>query len=290
MASVDDSPVFRPLRRDELDTALDWAAAEGWNPGLADAEAFWAADPGGFWALEVAGALIGTASTVVYGEGQLGFVGLFIVRPEWRGRGLGSRFWRFFIDRLQGRLAPGGGAALDGVFAMQAYYARSGFRFTHRSLRMEGRAQPGAVDPRLCDATTPDFAQVLAFDRLCFGAERRDFLRLWLRPEGGRALAWCGPGGSVRGYGVVRPCRNGFKIGPLFAEEPAVAEALFAGLSAHAAGAPLFLDIPENHPEAVALAARHGLREGFGCARMVTDGFPALPWERVYGVTSFELG
>ena len=39
----------RPMRRPELDLALDWAAAEGWNPGLRDADAFWAADPEGFW-------------------------------------------------------------------------------------------------------------------------------------------------------------------------------------------------------------------------------------------------
>jgi len=286
------SPVFRSLRRDELDTALDWAAAEGWNPGLADAEAFRAADPDGFWAMEAEGELIGTASTVVYEGGRLGFVGLFIVRPDWRGQGLGTRFWRFFIDRLRERLAPEGGAALDGVFAMQAYYARSGFRFTHRNLRMEGTGEPGsgADHPGLREAASFDFAELRAYDRLHFGAERREFLNLWVRPEGGRALVWRRPDGLPGGYGVIRPCRRGFKIGPLFADDPQGAEALFAALSRHAAGAPLFLDVPENNPRALALAARHGLRESFGCARMVTGRFPALPWERIYGVTTFELG
>src|SRR3712207_6914266 len=32
---------------------LDWAAAEGWNPGLRDADAFWAADPDGFMLAEL---------------------------------------------------------------------------------------------------------------------------------------------------------------------------------------------------------------------------------------------
>jgi len=300
-----DAPRFRQLRRDELDTALAWAEAEGWNPGLADAEAFWAADPDGFWGMEAGEELIGTASTVVYtgsrGEkGNLGFVGLFIVRPEWRGRGVGTAFWDFFIAQMQERLggeAGEGGAALDGVFAMQEYYGRSGFRFTHRNLRMEGVGVAVPPDPALIDAATAvDFEELLAFDRLHFGAERRDFLRRWIHPQGGSALAVRGKGrgesgeGNLRGYGVIRPCRRGFKIGPLFADDPAVAEALFAGLSSHAAGEPVFLDVPENHSAALDLATRHGLRQQFGCARMISGSFPRLPWERIYGVTTFELG
>jgi len=39
---------IRPMKRDEMNLAVEWAAAEGWNPGLNDAEPFYAADPGGF--------------------------------------------------------------------------------------------------------------------------------------------------------------------------------------------------------------------------------------------------
>lgn len=243
----------------------------------------------GFWAMELEGELIGTASTVVY-EGVLGFVGLFIVRPEWRGQGLGNAFWEFFIGQLQERLKNGeGGAALDGVFAMQEYYGRSGFQFTHRNLRMEGVGVAGALNARLIEAAEADFDALSAFDREHFGANRRDFLEKWIHPHGGRALAWQDEGG-LRGYGVIRPCRLGFKIGPLFADDPEVAEALFVGLSQQAVGEPIFLDVPENHPAALELATRHGLREVFGCARMMMGRFPRLPWDRIYGVSTFELG
>ena len=43
------NPVLvRTMSRAELDLAVDWAAAEGWNPGLHDATAFHATDPGAF--------------------------------------------------------------------------------------------------------------------------------------------------------------------------------------------------------------------------------------------------
>ncbi|AGA91039.1 hypothetical protein Thimo_2296 [Thioflavicoccus mobilis 8321] len=45
--------IVRAMTRAELDTLVDWAAAEGWNPGLNDAQIFWDTDPDGFVAAEL---------------------------------------------------------------------------------------------------------------------------------------------------------------------------------------------------------------------------------------------
>lgn len=281
-------PIFRPLRRPELDALIGWAAAEGWNPGRGDAEAFWAADPEAFVGIDCGGELIGGGAIVSY-AGEAGFMGLFIVRPEWRGRGLGGKFWNYRRDRLRARLQPGRPISMDGVFAMQPFYAKGGFAFTHRNLRMEGVGRAAALAEGLADLASLSFAEVEAYDHRHFQAPRPDFLRLWIRPEGGRALGKVREG-RLAGCGVVRPCITGFKIGPLFADTPEIAEELFTALSAHAAGCPLFLDTPENNPAALELAARHGMKEVFGCARMVLGPVPPLPWLSIYGVTTFELG
>ena len=96
--------------------------------------------------------------------------------------------------------------------------------------------------------------------------------------------------GVLTGYGLIRSCRQGFKIGPLFAADGATADALFRGLGDFATGEPIFLDVPENNPQALALAERHGLREVFGCARMYYGPRPDQPDDEIYGVTTFELG
>lgn len=283
------SPHFRPLTRPELDTTLQWATREGWNPGLHDAEAFWAADPEGFYGLEYKGELIGTGSIVTYAR-RLGFVGLFIMQPEFRGRGFGRQLWRNLIEKLRERLDPGAPAALDGVFAMQDYYARSGFVFSHRNLRMEGLGQPSATpSPHLVELGALPFTDVCAYDHAHFLAQRRSFLRLWIQPPGGLALGYLRDE-KLSGLGIIRPCARGYKIGPLFADNEEIAESLFTALSAHAAGQPIFLDIPENNPAAVALAQRHSLAECFGCARMIMGPPHRVPWNTVYGVTTFELG
>jgi hypothetical protein len=96
--------------------------------------------------------------------------------------------------------------------------------------------------------------------------------------------------GAVQGYGVLRRCRTGCKIGPLFAETAAGAEALFQSLAAEAGSESVFLDVPEPNPEARALAARYGLVPAFETARMYRGPDPQLPLSRIFGITTFELG
>jgi GNAT superfamily N-acetyltransferase len=279
---------IRAMSRGELDVLVAWAADEGWNPGLNDADLFWDTDPAGFVAAEADGALVGGGSIVSY-DGRFGFMGFFIVAPAERGRGLGRRLWAHRRDALIARLRPGAAVGLDGVFAMQAFYARGGFRMAGRDLRMEGVGASAPLAAGLVDAREVSPAALAAYDAGRFPAPRPGFVERWIAQPGARALAAV-DGGAIRGYGVVRPCRTGFKVGPLFAADAAVAEPLFRGLGDHAAGAPLFLDVPEANRAAMDLARRHGMREVFGCARMYLGPRPALPEHEVFGVTTFELG
>ena len=85
--------VVRRMAESELNLALEWAAAEGWNPGLHDAECFYAADPEGFFLGEFAdGEPIGCVSAVAYDK-HYGFLGFYIVKPQYRGRGFGLQLW-----------------------------------------------------------------------------------------------------------------------------------------------------------------------------------------------------
>lgn len=285
--------VIRQMTRSELDQLVGWAAAEGWNPGLHDAESFWATDSEAFVAAELDGELVGGGAITSY-AGEFGFMGFFIVRPEFRGHGLGNTLWLARRDRLLARLRPGASIGMDGVFAMQDYYAKGGFVFSHRDLRFRADIPQETTAPALGEeAVVPlarlPFEEVLAYDRSCFPAARANFLSVWIAQPDSLAVG-CLRGGKLSGYGVVRRCQEGCKIGPLFADDAQAAEALYAHLATFAAGGPLFLDAPENNPAAMALVQRHGMVEVFGCARMYLGPVPTLAQERVFGVTTLELG
>ena len=79
---------IRAMRPEEIALATDWAAAEGWNPGLADATCFATVDPLGFLIGELDGSPAATVSCVNYDD-RFSFLGFYIVRPDLRGRGHG---------------------------------------------------------------------------------------------------------------------------------------------------------------------------------------------------------
>ena len=279
---------IRQMTRDELDKLIEWAAREGWNPGLDDAEVFWAIDPEGFVAAEMDGELIGGGSIVAYGK-KYGFMGFFIMRPEYRGRGLGDHLWHERKRRLLARLDADAAIGLDGVFNMQHYYARGGFRFVGRDLRFEGLGMDLPQPKHVIDASVLPFERIDAYDRRHFPAPRSRFLQDWIQLPGGYALAVV-DGGEIRGYAVMRPCRTGYKIGPLFAANAGVAESLLVAIASRVPGEPIFLDVPEINGDALALVARYRMSEVFGCARMVLGPIPELPVAEIFGVTTFELG
>lgn len=277
--------VTRTMSRDEVALAIDWAAHEGWNPGLHDARTFPAADPQGFFVGTVAGEPVASISVVKYQPG-FAFLGLYIVRPGWRGRGLGWALWQHGMAWAAGRQV-----GLDGVVAQQPRYRRSGFELAWRNVRYEGRGgAPAPEEAHVVDLARVPLESVCAFDRAYFPADRTAFLRAWLAQPDAAARGWV-EDGRLQGYGVIRRCRSGWKIGPLFAERERFAECLFLSLCSRAgADEPVYLDLPEANAAAVALAQRHHMRIVFETARMYTGRPPAMNMHGLYGVTTFELG
>ncbi len=277
---------IRTMTRPDLDLAVEWAAAEGWNPGLHDADAFFATDPTGFFIGELDDQPIGCISAVRYG-GAFGFVGFYIVREPFRGQGYGIQLWQRAMGYLGDQ--PTG---LDGVFAQQENYARSGFRFAYRNLRFafNGPRPVAEPHPALVPLQAVPLEALAAYDRGCFPAARETFLKKWITLPDAHGLAFA-EGGTLRGYGVIRRCRSGCKIGPLFADDAPTARLLWANLAAWAApNEPVYLDVPEVNQPAMHLAADFGMTEVFGTARMYRGTAPAFDVRRVFGVTSFELG
>jgi GNAT superfamily N-acetyltransferase len=281
-ATAADWPVFE-----------SWAAAEGWNPGPADGGCFLAQDPDGWFLGRIDGTPVSAISLVNYGE-TFSFLGFYLVHPEYRGRGLGYATWQAGLRHAGDRVI-----GLDGVVAQQENYRKSGFTLAHRNIRYVGEVAagtPASAPPAVRPAAEVEFAAIEAYDSAFFPAERPVFLRHWLAAPGHIALAAVADG-EVVGYGAIRPAPAFAKVGPLFADTPEVAEALFQALvdalaAAGGDGEPVqvALDVPEPTPAAVALAERHGMKPSFETARMYTGPVREIDLARVYGITSFELG
>lgn len=283
MSSLDYS--IRTMTRDEVDLAIAWAASEGWNPGLYDAESFYATDPNGFLLGEINHEPIAVISAVKYGK-IFGFIGFYIVRPDHRGQGYGLAIWNAAVEYLTGR-----NIGLDGVVAEQGNYQKSGFKLAYRNARYEGVSGHSVLpSSEIVNLSQLSLEQIVDYDRPFFPEDRTCFLQQWLNQPESIALGMLHEG-LLSGYGVIRPCRCGYKIGPLFADSPALAASLFGALQSQIpAGKPIYLDTPVINQNAVALAEKYQMKLVFETARMYTESFPDLPLDRIFGVTTFELG
>ncbi|MFG2549269.1 GNAT family N-acetyltransferase [Streptomyces sp. NPDC048581] len=271
-ADLDDWPVVR-----------GWAVDEGWNPGVADSAAFFAQDPEGFFIGRIDGEPVSAISVVNYGA-DYAFLGWYLVRRDVRGRGYGLTTWKTALAHAENRTV-----GLDGVVAEQDNYRRSGFEPAHRTFRFTGTA-PAAEAPADVRAVRPeDLAEIIAYDGACTPADRPRFVEHWLTGPGHHAVVRR-DGDRVTGYGVIRPGQDCPRIGPLFADTPEDARALLAALTAQAAGREVAIDVPETNAAAVALAEEAGFKPSFETARMYTGPVRSYARERVFGVTTLELG
>lgn len=281
-AATDDGFRIRAMRAEEIGLALDWAAAEGWNPGSADASCFASVDPAGFLIGERAGEPASTISVVNYDE-RFAFLGFYIVRPDLRGRGFGLRTWQAAIAHAGARTI-----GLDGVVAQQESYRKSGFELAYNNVRYGGVPASLRQSADTVSLAETPFDLIERDDATAFPASRRSFLRHWIAAPGhvGRALL---RGGRLVAWGVIRPCRRGRQ------DRSAVRRRSLSRRSGVRRaggrdGRRGLSRLPQPNHAAVALAVAHGLAPVFQTARMYSGPIRAVALARVFGVTTFELG
>ena len=276
---------IKTMTRKEIDIAIEWAANEGWNPGLHDADCYSIPDPNGFLIGYLDDEPIATISVIKYSE-SIGFLGFYIVKPEYRGKGYGIQIWNAGLKYLDGL-----NIGLDGVVAQQDNYKKSGFKLAYRNIRFEGVG--GGSSPEnseIVELSTLPFEIIDSYDQPFFPAKRSRFIKSWINQPDSHALGVM-QNGKLSGYGVIRKCRSGYKVGPLYADSSELAESLFLSLKSKInPSEPAFLDIPEVNREAVSLAKRHKMNVVFETARMYTKESPDIPLNRLFGVPSFEIG
>lgn len=276
---------IRPLKDSELPLVLQWAIREDWNPGPYDAAVFNAADPGALIALEFQGTPVGLISSARLNEDH-GFVGFFMLSPEYRHTRFGWRLLHANLERMEG-LVMGS----ETIFELVRTYARYGLKPYYNTTSYQGVApshpRKWSLGVEFATTTTPD--ELIAYDATSTGVVREAYLREWFRIPRSLVVVFR-RAGRLCGIGMARQCHRGVRIGPLQADDPAAAEALFDALVGLAPGEPVEIDCPEINPDGPKLARAKGLVACSQTSRLYRGKPPDGRLERVYGLVSFSLG
>lgn len=281
----------RVMTKQDLQMVMGWAAREGWNPGKYEVEPLYAVDPRGYKVLEVDGEPIASLASVQHSQ-DFAFLGLYIVKPEFRGKGYGKLLW----DISMGTLVDCKTIGLNGVLSQIDNYRKSGFYPSHLNTRWQGtsfypfnKTDP-AKDVILKRRDDFSFSRLIDYDAKIFTTPRSAFLNKWLAMPESHVLAAV-DGDILRGYGVISAAEQGYKVAPLFADNIAIAEKLYGALCQCIGDKKsIYLDTAETNPHVSILAKRFGLEKTFDTLRMYRGQAPQIQDSKIFGLTTLEIG
>ena len=285
---------IRPLEAGDIALVTEWARNEGFCPGEGDVDIYRQTDRQGLWVGCLEGEPIGCLAGVRYSQAY-GFMGLFLVTPPHRGRGYGVQLWRHALEHLGDVSCVGLEAAPDRIDD----YAGWGFRAASPTTRWQLNSLDMPWEPAqddqlsLVDASSLPDEVVQAYDASREPSPRPHFLSDWLHHPAGTVLALVDGQGQCHGFGRIRPCLlrqgTGWRIGPLLADNPELAERLLRGLLQRHQGVVL-LDGPGANPAAGSLLQRLGFAPISETLRMYRGAQPQVSLADVYGLACLELG
>jgi len=278
--------IVRNMTLDEVENvAVEWATTEGWNPGLNDARMFYNADPNGFFVGLLNNVPIACVSAVAY-NAEFGFMGFYVVKPGYRREGYSLKLYRTALRHLSTQ-----NIGLDGVVEQQENYRKIGYKMAYRNIRYEGITTPCTAHfPNIHRISDVPLNSLTTYDSKLFPAPRAKFVEEWINQPEGAAFAAANDG-VISGYGVIRRCRKGYKIGPLFADSKEIADQLLQSLAGSVLpNEAFYLDIPDVNALAIELVNNFSMRKVFETARMYSKSSPNIDLKKIFGITSFELG
>ena len=272
---------IRTMSLSDLEMVLGWAKDEGWNPGLSDASAFFAADPEGFFLADVEGMPAASISVVNHSEDHA-FLGLYICKPEFRGQGIGFALWNAALEHADHR-----SVTLEGVVEQQSNYARSGFAPLGKTVRYAGHiaANPSGLD----HASAQDLSWVLKADQIATGHARPRFAEAWFSDTDTRKTMVLREADEPVAFATFRTCVDGTKIGPLHAETEAQAKRLLAG-NPFATSGTTYVDVPSASNALTNLVTSLGFEPTFETAKMVRGTAAKSNPPEFHALTTLELG
>jgi len=254
---------LRLMSRTDIPAGMRLKDIAGWNQTPADWERFLRASPAGCFVAEAEGKVVGTATTIVY-EGRFAWIGMVLVDPDYRGRGIGTRLLEKTIAHLDACRVPT--MKLDATPQGKPIYEKLGFVTEYEIERWTLKRAPGAATVT-GESPAPDLERILSADREVFGADRGDLLRS-LDGDAPEFTLTAHFLGHLTGYTLGRRGSRADHLGPWMARDEASARDLLDRFLRCSGRETVFVDCFREHPCARQLVRSRGFEFSRPLTRM----------------------
>ena len=290
---------IKPFMPTDLDVVTGMAREQDFAPGMGDIEIYANTDRQGIWLAWQDNVPVGCIAAVTYSP-SYAFIGLFVVKPEHRGQGIGRRLWQHALKTLNSVECVG----LEAAVQMVGFYEQAGFQkdciTTRRQMlcRSDQSEHPNTTLLQRSDITVVPLGEISLeaiqrYDERHEISPRPHFLELWLRHRAGSVFVARDAHGECHGYVRIRPCLlpigEGWRVGPWLAEDPGMASLLLNNAMDRHKGVVL-IDTPGHNPSATTITTAKGFKPMGSTVRMYKGVMPEGHDRNVYGLACLELG
>jgi GNAT superfamily N-acetyltransferase len=291
---------LRTMTMADIPSGMRLKNLAGWNQTPTDWERFLRASPDGCFVMEEDGQVIGTATTIAY-DGRFAWIGMVLVDPDFRGRGIGTRLLEKAIEYLDARGIPT--IKLDATPQGRPIYEKLGFVAEYEIERCVLR-RPCLGQMALRQGTRPKaemtlgdrisdrlLESVFKLDAEVFGGDRSGLLRSLHADAPAFTLTTPTSVGDVTGYALGRCGSHADHLGPWVARDKRTVRQLLLEFLGRSQREALFVDLVKPNAHADALLRS----QGFGFSRPLTrmyrgpNAHPGRP-EFVCGILGPEFG
>jgi N-acetylglutamate synthase-like GNAT family acetyltransferase len=265
--------------------AVQLANTMNWNMTVEDFELMVKLEPSGCFVQFHRQERIGIATSVRFGK--VGWFGNFVVKEDYRGEGAGSILIKHAIDYLKNK-----GVETIGLYAyphLVKFYESFGFEPDTNFVVVQGKAAFLATQEPQKAAKKTDVPEVIAFDRGCFGADRRKLLETILLSKGNLCYVST-ENKEITGYVAAKVYDKIAEVGPLIckADHVKASTLLLKTILNKLDGFNVFMYIPKKETELLNILHKARLKEDFTVVRMFL-GSPVAK-NCIYTAESLERG
>lgn len=279
--------LIRQMTHRDIPVGMQLKALARWNQTEADWRVFLEANPDGCFAAVCDDQVVGTTTVIRYGR-SLAWIGMVLVHPEHRGRGIATALMRNAINHA----AECPTIKLDATVAGQRVYEALGFveEWTLRRLTTRCLADVGEHVAGVSPVENATWRSVVEMDRITFGGDRTPLLETLRKNAPEMAIASTNRGRTT-GCCLGRKGSAFTQLGPIIADSTEDAKRLSRAAFRQLVGQPAVIDVPSARVQFIEWLANHGFAPQRDFVRMRRGENEIQPMmERQFAVCGPEFG
>ena len=284
---ADSTVEVRLLNESDIPAVMELKEFAGWNQTERDWQRLLKLEPHGCFAACIDEQIVGTTTTITYGS-ELAWIGMVLVDPRYRRRGIASRLMRKALDYLhEANVAT---VKLDATPEGQTVYEALGFENELLIERWAGVPRPASIT--ICQTLNESLrSHVLAFDRRAFGVDRTRLLDSLVAEACVNPLIVAAADGQLKGYALARSGTSALYVGPLISVDEQSTAVLLDGILSQLTVQKVYIDLHTGFEGGARLLAARGLAKQRDLFRM-SYGKPnsAGTSELIFAIAGPEIG